>query len=97
MTLGFFTSSRVNLPRSAPVVQNQNALRQGHDSLHHVFDQKDGDPARVDGPNQLDEAAGLRRVEAGHDLVEEEHSRAGRQCARQFQSLPVGQGQAMPM
>ena len=58
-----------------------------------MLDQEDGDPAPVDGPDELDDALRLGVGEARHHLVEQQQPRLGAERPRQLEPLALGQRQ----
>jgi len=59
-----------------------------------VLDPDDCDPPVAERADRRHEARGLRVGQAGSDLVEQEHGRAGRDCARELEPLAVEQAEA---
>src|SRR5215471_15021383 len=55
------------------VEEHHDAIRQIADGLHHVLDHDEGDALAADPLDEADGGVDLGGVEAGHDLVQEEH------------------------
>src|SRR2546426_3064848 len=77
-----------------PLLDHHDALGQGEDGAHDVFDDEHPDPEfLVDSREQVDRLAKFSRGQSGKHLVQQEDSRARRDDAREFQSLPVLHGE----
>jgi hypothetical protein len=74
------------------VIEDQDPVREAHDELHIVLDEKDGDPPLADADDQVGEVLGLGGVEARSRLVEEEDLRAGGEGPGDLEAalLPIG-------
>jgi hypothetical protein len=74
-------------------VEHHHALAQPAHELHVVLDDDEGHAARRDRIERPVQRLGLRRVEPGGRLVEQQHARRRKQGAHQFDALldPVGQ------
>ena len=86
--------SRACLRNRGPMVQHQDLCSERHHGAHHVLDQQNGQPGSAIEINEDgDHAIGFHRPQPCHDLIEQQQLRLGRERARHFQSLAVGQRQ----
>jgi len=71
--------------------QHDDPPRQIHQRPHDVLDHQERDALAPEPPDQRHGALGLRRVEPGHQLVEQQEPRRGGERARQLEALEVDQ------
>src|SRR2546429_2214339 len=72
-----------------PQVQDQGAVANADDDLHHVLDQDAGDAAGANLAPPLQRLLHLHLAEPGHDLVEQQESRRHGEGARELKPLAV--------
>ena len=73
------------------MMQDDEPVGERHDGLHHVLDDEEAHAGGVHAADERDDLVDLRRVEAGHDLVEEEELGPGGEAARHLEPLSIGQ------
>jgi hypothetical protein len=71
------------------VVEHDDPVGDAHDRLHHVLDDEERDAVAIDLAEQLHRAVHLLRVEACHDLVQQEKLGVHRQRPGELQPLQV--------
>ena len=76
---------RAALGNLLAVIQHDHAVGHGHDRAHHVLDDDDRQPARGELSEQRHGLIDLRRIESGHDLVEQQQLGLRRQSPRHLQ------------
>src|SRR5512138_811238 len=71
-------------------VEDEDAVRERHDPLHHVLDDDAGDPEAADAAHEVHGLLHLGGREPGHDLVEEEEAGPRGERARHLEPLLLG-------
>ncbi|KWE64040.1 hypothetical protein WL77_22035 [Burkholderia ubonensis] len=77
----------------AAVFEHDDALGELRDEADPVLDQHDRDAARAQRGEPFAQRRQLVRVEPGRRFVDQQHARAQRQRARQFEPAPLREGQ----
>ena len=72
-------------------MQDDDAVGQGHDHAHDVFDQQHRHAPAAQLLNDLDDPVTLGGPQSRHHLIEQKETRFGRDGARQLQHLAVRQ------
>src|SRR5581483_1878356 len=77
----------------AACIEHIQMVREAGHGLHDMFGHEESDPAISDGADEGDELRHLRRVEAGHHLVEQQEAWLGGERAGKLEPLAPGDGQ----
>ena len=77
------------------MIEHDDVARDRHDRAHHMLDDDDGQARLRELSDQRHRLIDLRRVEPGHDLVEQQDARLRRQRARHFQPALVDGGEVL--
>jgi hypothetical protein len=85
---------RSALGDNLPGAEDDHPIGECHHRLHDVLDGDDAGAGIADRQHQVDGAAHVGLVDAGHDLVEEQHARAHRHHPGDLEPLEAAGGEA---
>ena len=75
-------------------MEHHETVDHSQQRMHHVLNPDDRDPGAAHRLDEIDETKAFVLGEPAGDLVEEEHTRAGRERAREFKPLALDQRKA---